>query len=1304
MYTISDKHYRVPSEFIFRPREPGRVRDALFLCLWLCFWAVGEVLALFFLGEGIWALLTGRPAAGADEPLRMAPALGAGAFLLVWLAIWTVGGVMAIQEFFRLVWAEDRLALDRDVLRCTRLRGPFTSSCALARREIRRVFVQPTNTTLMVQIKSNLMKLTDLGTPAERTEAARQLCAAIELSEENASVEPAALPDDWQEAAGPRGERLLVPNLKTRRQQAVVIAIITGVVWTGLVLLARESLSEPTLWVVTLMLTMMGVWLARQTLWLFRDRKEWRIEPGRLVHQRRCAGAVTELCEARALELTESRDSDNDAWYHLHAINLAPSPFTHAGQTPDKIRIMHSIHDPTESRCLGRWLSQQAGIPFHDCVPTEADKQAEFARIKDQLARSGKFGRFVSRLLDRAGRARKVCVLLMAGALAGGCARDYILPPAKVQLPGYQAESLYSEGLCVVSERGELRRGYMDLDGRIVIAPEFFAAGPFNGGLAPVLRAAWDRFGYIDRQGRTVIEPRFDAALPFAGELAPVRVDGQWGFIDRQGREVVQPRFDLAFAFAGGRARVVVTGLAGFIDESGNWVVEPQYYRAGEYREGLAMVCDGRRCGFIDRAGKPVIAMVYDDAGSFSQGLAAVRKGASWGYIDRTGRMAIPPAFDQAGPFADGLARVSRHGRFDGFIDREGRETIKTRVSGAAPFSEGRTVVSVPAHGFSSDATDNRIIDTWGKFLPGRFNGVSAFREGRAVVSSIIGQKSYVIDRDGRPLIELALNIPGDYERFVRHNPNARFGYIDPEGRTVIDHAWLAAQPFSEGLAFVESPYQNRQRTRGYVDASGQLALSVPDDIASTLPFTDGLALVARQEQGLLRYGYMDRAGKVCIGFDYADAAPFREGLAAVKLSGDLDAQDWGYIATNGAVAIPPRFYRAGSFGSGLAYVEVVTRDRYILPAIINRAGAVVVEKPFLFEWSHTLFGVPSLDQFHRREKGVFDDVLIPRHNGGVRGYVEAQDRLVIPGGRFQTMGVFREGRAPVAIGGLFGYIDTAGELVIEARFAAAHPFSEGLAAVRDEAGRTGYIMRDGAWAVEPLWLEEAHPFTAGRARVKLNGHYGFLGATGSFAVPPRYLSAGDFHEGLAAVALPTRPKVESSRNKAGGIWVVSTRASNYFGQPTVERVALQPCVNGDVAPSGSEFIRCQGQGDAPDGDVVVANESHRSPLFVRSVRAARSRNSDRLWNSVGCWSMRRSPSPESVMDVFIFIPPEDYFSWRCHSWRSRRTGLNPSLQGEAVPVSLSLAADAEAGTPPAGSGSEFRGYGLSGAPNACHG
>ena len=101
----------------------------------------------------------------------------------------------------------------------------------------------------------------------------------------------------------------------------------------------------------------------------------------------------------------------------------------------------------------------------------------------------------------------------------------------------------------------------------------------------------------------------------------------------------------------------------------------------------------------------------------------------------------------------------------------------------------------------------------------------------------------------------------------------------------------------------------------------------------------------------------------------------------------------------------------------------------------------------------------------------------------------------------------------------------TPGNLVVEPRFAMAGPFSEGLAAVRDEAGRTGYIKPDGTWAVEPLWLEEAHPFAAGRARVKLNGRFGYLDATGRFVIPPQYLRADDFREGLAVTAIPAPSK-----------------------------------------------------------------------------------------------------------------------------------------------------------------------------------
>jgi hypothetical protein len=165
---------------------------------------------------------------------------------------------------------------------------------------------------------------------------------------------------------------------------------MTGVVVSVMLLLIRGSLREPNLWVLTAMVGALAAWLVRQSLWLYRGRKEWRVERGRLVHQRRYGGEVTELAEARALELTEATDTDGDCWYSLAAlVNGKP------------VTILKTIHDPTAPRHLGLWLSQRAAIPFQDKVLPEADRQAELTKLTDALAATGKFGRWLREKLAK---------------------------------------------------------------------------------------------------------------------------------------------------------------------------------------------------------------------------------------------------------------------------------------------------------------------------------------------------------------------------------------------------------------------------------------------------------------------------------------------------------------------------------------------------------------------------------------------------------------------------------------------------------------------------------------------------------------------------------------------------------------------------------------------------------------------------------------------------------------------------------------------------------------------------------------
>ncbi len=132
-----------------------------------------------------------------------------------------------------------------------------------------------------------------------------------------------------------------------------------------------------------------------------------------------------------------------------------------------------------------------------------------------------------------------------------------------------------SEGLVDVCRSGKC--GFVDLDGRTVIAPQYKDAEPFGEGLAAVSRKG-DRYGFVDRSGKFVIEPHYDslgphrehfAAGPFEGGLAPAGCQGQWGFIDRTGAWVIPPVYLYAAAFENGFAEVRIKAGTGHVRPDG---------------------------------------------------------------------------------------------------------------------------------------------------------------------------------------------------------------------------------------------------------------------------------------------------------------------------------------------------------------------------------------------------------------------------------------------------------------------------------------------------------------------------------------------------------------------------------------------------------------------------------------------------------------------------------------------------------------------------------------------------------------
>lgn len=134
----------------------------------------------------------------------------------------------------------------------------------------------------------------------------------------------------------------------------------------------------------------------------------------------------------------------------------------------------------------------------------------------------------------------------------------------------------------------------------------------------------------------------------------------------------------------------------------------------------------------------------------------------------------------------------------------------------------------------------------------------------------------------------------------------------------------------SDGLAVVRL-----KKKFGYIDQGGRLV--IPLQFADAAPFSEGLALVYTslginlfgKTEGVWLFataGYIDNSGKFVIEPRLIEGArSFSEGLAAFEPgASSWGSAKWGYLDKTGKWAIKPQFDNAGDFSEGLAPVAIV--------------------------------------------------------------------------------------------------------------------------------------------------------------------------------------------------------------------------------------------------------------------------------------------------------------------------------------------------------------------------------------------
>lgn len=322
---------------------------------------------------------------------------------------------------------------------------------------------------------------------------------------------------------------------------------------------------------------------------------------------------------------------------------------------------------------------------------------------------------------------------------------------------------------------------------------------------------------------------------------------------------------------------------------------------------------------------------------------------------------------------------------------------------------------------------------------------------------------------------------------------DCKTGFIDPEGKIMIEPKFDNAFTFSEGLAFVWS-YENEEEAKrnialgtqyrnyelvkntltGIIDSTGTYILVPKINFRRRTGFKNGIATVIISNQVRI----INKKGHVILPYDSKYDSEYRKILlkgrdtihhtkvfldayreivyepfqAVEEFSGNFAAVmlggKWGYINRQGELVVEPRFRHAGYFIDGYAVVS----DQYTSAGkqqetyyIIDTLGRVIVQ-------SHT--------------------VVLSNFSEGMVMY-----------------SVTKNGED------VFGFLDSTGKVVIEARFEYARGFNEGLAAVK-ENGKMGFINKKGEWIIKSEY-DFCGDFKYGTALYKYKKSKGYINKEG---------------------------------------------------------------------------------------------------------------------------------------------------------------------------------------------------------------
>ena len=317
----------------------------------------------------------------------------------------------------------------------------------------------------------------------------------------------------------------------------------------------------------------------------------------------------------------------------------------------------------------------------------------------------------------------------------------------------------------------------------------------------------------------------------------------------------------------------------------------------------------------------------------------------------------------------------------------------------------------------------------------------------------------------------------------------------------------------------------------------------------------------------------------------------------------------YGYVNSLGQWVVRPQFIFADRFSEGMALISF-DGSRF---GFIDQQGRLAIPPGYAF--ATPFEGGLSVAAAVQEDEGAPPRIIyIDRRGANVFGTVTFAFGLP-----------FSEGLAAVKFDdGKFGYIDRLGNVTINSQFDYALPFSEGLAPVL-LGDRVGYTDRLGGMPIQPQFTS-AGDFHGGLAPVMtVEGRSGYIDRTGALVIPPIFARAAEFSEGLAAVVTATVSGTQEVYIDTTGRAAIEQPLFTQAG-PFVEGLAV---VNVGNPAGASRFGYVDARGNLAIEPQFTAAESFADGLAVVQTRAD--------WGVIrpdGSWLLRLPAPPPLTGEV----------------------------------------------------------------------